>query len=481
MGYLYLNFLENMNQGSKSWDDFYTSSLKEQYEVIKRKVCLNVNLQEFLSYAFPTQASKNYYISMPSFDRRVKHDKRGKDVIYNIVIRPEKDSYLNNVVPSNYDLMIIGDVTFNNVIDITIKGIELIDINIAKFGEIKVNCYAATATTTKSFTTRDGRSITVPDYGTRDLQSAVLTHDFVDRLCNDISSYPVPNPEEALNTFQKWQNYINFRKYYLGKQSERCEEIDDVIVCDSFMVSKETYRRNEDVFSDYLLDDIADFARGEQIILSKNVNGSESFPLIRVDINKNRKTVLSETISKSGKGKSKYEVNLQRYTKDAMGLSPTPPAYDENGNIVKGSRFYQYLLGERYLLTHIDIEPDCTELEKEFDKNCKNAFNEIDTRYSSIISNDLNHFMNGQRPITENQYNSMFDKYVKELNNALDLDVENNKDREVKREYETALKNAVTSFENEIKKINSSFDDKVKKIKKEKSKEKDEKKKIDEL
>ena len=326
MGYLYLNFLENMNQGSKSWDDFYTSSLKEQYEVIKRKVGLNINLQEFLSYAFPTQTSKNYYISMPSFDRRVKHDRRGKDVIYNIVIRPEKDSYLNNVVPSNYDLMIIGDVTFNNVIDITIKGIELIDINIAKFGEIKVNCYAATATTTKSFTTRDGRSITVPDYGTRDLQSAVLTHDFVDRLCNDISSYPVPNPEEALNTFQKWQNYINFRKYYLGKQSERCEEIDDVIVCDSFMVSKETYRRNEDVFSDYLLDDIADFARGEQIILSKNVNGSESFPLIRVDINKNRKTVLSETIGKSGKGKSKYEVNLQRYTKDAMGLSPTPPA-----------------------------------------------------------------------------------------------------------------------------------------------------------
>ena len=53
MGYLYLNFLENMNQGSKSWDDFYTSSLKEQYEVIKRKVGLNINLQEFLSYAFP--------------------------------------------------------------------------------------------------------------------------------------------------------------------------------------------------------------------------------------------------------------------------------------------------------------------------------------------------------------------------------------------------------------------------------------------
>ena len=72
-------------------------------------------------------------------------------------------------------------------------------------------------------------------------------------------------------------------------------------------------------------------------------------------------------------------------------------------------------------------------------------------------------------------------KYAEELNNALDLDVENNKDREVKREYEAALKNAATPFENEIKKINSSFDDKVIKIKKEKTKEKDEKKRIDEL
>ena len=34
MGYLYLNFLENMNQGSKSWDDFYTSSYIDIYEYI---------------------------------------------------------------------------------------------------------------------------------------------------------------------------------------------------------------------------------------------------------------------------------------------------------------------------------------------------------------------------------------------------------------------------------------------------------------
>ena len=101
MGYLYLNFLDNMQEGSKSCDDFYTTSLKEQFEVLSRKLGgYSTNIQEFLAYAFPTQTSKNYYISMPTFDRRVKQ-KRGREVINNIVIRPERDSYLNVVVPSN--------------------------------------------------------------------------------------------------------------------------------------------------------------------------------------------------------------------------------------------------------------------------------------------------------------------------------------------------------------------------------------------
>lgn len=479
MAYLYLNFLDNLNHGSKSWDDFYTTSLTEQFEIIKRKLGGSVSsVQDFLSYSFPTQTAKNYFLSMPSFDRRIKKNRRGRDAIYNIVIRPERDTYLNAIVPSKFDLIIIGDVTFGNIIDVTVKGMELIDKNVAKFGEIKVNCNVAVATTNKSITNRDGKMITVPDYGTRDLQNAVLTHDFVDRLCNDKNMYPVPNPEVAISTFNKWKGYINFRKYYLGKLSERCEKIDDVIVCDSYMVTKETYRRNEDTLSEFLLDEISEFSKGEQIILSKNVNGAESFPLIRVDIIKNRKAILSETIGKFGKGKSKYEVNLQRYTKDAMGLSPNQPAYDENGNVPKGYRFMQYLLGERYLLAHVDIEPDCSELERKFDKDCKSSFNEIDTRYTSIIMNDLNRFMEGQRSVIESQYNSIFEHYVKELNDNIDSDIFQNKDKEVKREYEAAIKKSSSPYEDKIKKANNVAEDEIKKIKNGKFEEKEQKKEI---
>lgn len=38
MAYLYLNFAENLQSGSKNWDDFYTESLSDQYKNLKKKL-----------------------------------------------------------------------------------------------------------------------------------------------------------------------------------------------------------------------------------------------------------------------------------------------------------------------------------------------------------------------------------------------------------------------------------------------------------
>ena len=38
MAYLYLNFEENLQSGSKNWDDFCTESLQAQYEKLKAKL-----------------------------------------------------------------------------------------------------------------------------------------------------------------------------------------------------------------------------------------------------------------------------------------------------------------------------------------------------------------------------------------------------------------------------------------------------------
>lgn len=463
MGYLYLNFMDTLERGSKSWDDFYTTSLNEQYEALKPRLGLYAadTFQEFIARAFPV-TDKYYYVSLPGFDRRMKQNRRGMDCIYNIVIRPEKDNMLSYRLPKNYDLIIIGDVTFGKVIDITVKGIELIDTNVAKFGEKKVYCTAACAFTNK--TLYNGTS--VRDYGVNEVHNPVLTNDFVNSLCTEL--YPVPHPQDAIYTFDEWQKYIKFRRYYLGKQSERCAPINNVTVCDSYMITKDVYRRNEESFSDLLLDGIPDFARGEQIILSKSVNGADEFPLIKVEIEKNRKEVLSDTLGKNGKDKPKFETWLNRYTKESMGLSPTEPKYDANGDLPKGVRFSQYTLGERYLFAHVDIEPDCSALEKKCERDIEAAFKLIDNKYAGIINNELQKFIAGQTSVLQAQYDKLFAEYKQELDSSLERDIAENKDKEVKREYDAEILRKIKPLEDEYKRQIREIDANIEKLKKNK-------------
>lgn len=451
MSYLYLNFVDNLDKGlgDKAWgkNDFFTQSLTDQYEMLKRKLggYAPETLQELIGYIFPT-TTKYYNISLPSFDRTPEENKRGNKVLRNIVIRPEADVYTRGVLPSTYDLIIIGDVTFGSVIDVAVKGIELIDSKIAKFGEKRVACVAACAFAKKTFVSQ-GRTITVADYGVREMHNAVLTNDFVNEIATQL--YPVPNPTEAIRTFDKWQRYVDFRRYYLGKQSERSEEITDVTVCDAYMITKEAYRRNEEAFSALLLDGIKEFGKGEQVVLSKEVAGAEGFPLICVTIEKNRKAVLSDTMGRNGNGKPKFEVRLNRYTRDAMGLSPNPPKSDEKGNI-RGLR--SYLLGERYLFAHVDIEPELTALDKKFEKELASEYSAIESRYNGIISTELDRYMNGITAEILAKYERQLTDYKKELAEKLDQDVKNDTDREVSKVYQSEIKRRLASLDEEKKK-----------------------------
>ena len=469
MSYLYLNFYDNLNQGSKSWDDFYTLSLTEQYDVLKRKLGRYApdTLQELIAACCPS-SYHTYHVSMPSFERKTTTNRRGKECIYNIVIRPEKSAYSTNFIPSKYDLIFIGDVTFGNVIDVTVKGIEVIDSGVAKYGEKSVYCIGACAFATKTFADRMGRQVTVPDYGVREMHDATLTHDFIDRLCSEV--YPIPNPEEAYRIFGRWQDYIKFRKYYLGVQSEKCEEITDVFAVRGFVVSKAAYKKNEDTWSSLLLRGHDEFSKGEQVVLDREVSGSDEFPFICVAIEKNRKAVLSETTGKNGKGKPKYEVHLRRYTKESMGLSPSKPEYDAEGNLPKGFRFHQYLLGERFTFTYSDIEPDYSGVENAFTKARSSAFAEIDSKYAGIIASEVERFIKVESARLESVYAERLEAYIRELAATLARDVEENKDKEVRLEYA----NAVT------KPIEREYGDQIDELKKRRSKLK-EKKHADEI
>lgn len=103
MAYLYLNFEENLQSGSKNWDDFYTESLLVQYEKLKIKLggLAPETLQGFIQSALAPQMQNTFHMSAPGFDRRIKVNKRGKQCIYNIVIRPAHGFYSDCVLPKN--------------------------------------------------------------------------------------------------------------------------------------------------------------------------------------------------------------------------------------------------------------------------------------------------------------------------------------------------------------------------------------------
>lgn len=469
MSYLYLNFVENLDKGlgDKAWgkNDFFTQSLNDQYEMLKRKLggYAPGTLQELIGLTFPT-ATKYYNISLPSFDRMPEENKRGNKVLRNIVIRPEADIYSKYVLPDMYDLIIVGDVTFANVTEISVKGIELIDKRTIKYGEKRVLCSALCAFTRKEIPNRYTGIVNIwPDYGNGDLHDSVLTNDFVNEIATQL--YSVPNPAEAIQIFDKWRHYIDFRKYYLRKQSERCEEITDVIVCDAYMITKEAYRRNEEAFSALLLGGIKEFGKGEQVVLSKEVVGAEGFPLICVIIEKNRKAVLSDTMGENGNGKPKFEVSLNRYTRDTMGLSQRPPKSDEKGNIIG---LKSYLLGERYLLAYIDIEPDLKELDKQYEKELELEYGSIESRYNGIISTELDRYMIGVTAEIMDKHEKQLADYEKELAEKLDSDVKNDTDREVSETYQSEIDRRLNFLNEEKKKKYADLREKKEKLEKSK-------------
>ena len=470
MAYLYLNFLDNLDKGlgDKAWgrNDFFTQSLNEQYEALKRKLggYAPDTLQEFIGYTFPS-TPKYYNVSLPSFDRAMDENKRGNKILRNIVIRPEVDVYSRYVLPETYDFMVIGDVTFGNITEISVKGIDLIDRRTVKYGEKRVFCSSLCAFVKKEIYNRNtGNMFSVPDYGNGELHDSVLTNDFVNEITTEL--YPVPNPAEAIGIFNQWLQYIDFRRYYLGKQSERCEEITDVHVCDAYMITKEFYRRNEEVFSGLLLDGIKDFGKSEQIILSKEVVGADGFPLICVAIEKNRKEILSETVGRNGKGKPKFEVNLNRYTWDAMGLSPYPPKSDDKGNI---RSIKSYLLGERYLFTYIDIEPELSALDKNYEKDLTAKYGEIDSKYNSIILAGVNRYMADVSVRIQEKFDLQLDEYKTELDDRLDSDVINNFDKDVCKAYQSEIARLIALIENEKKKRLGSIRAEIDQIRRSKS------------
>ncbi len=324
--YLYIDFTQYLKSGSRNRNDVYLEPLEDQFEKVRRKLALHgkndiTDLRKFVSLCFPLIKSA-YYVSLPSFERSIEtFTQYGQtfECIYNMVIRPEKSGIVSSVLPKELDVVLVGDLVFkNNIISFVVKGLDLIDENVEKFGELRIESAAACAIT------KNDRNL--PDYGldSRDLYKPFLTRDTVLSLCENV--YPIENPEKAIAVFEEWKKYVDFRKYFLNVQSQRNEHINNVSYINAYSISRTEYRKNEEAYVNHLLDGNKNFIQKDYVLLDEDTEGAAEFPLIKVEISKNL-TEINKRLAKDKKI-SNYERELRRFSRTQVALSQNNPCND---------------------------------------------------------------------------------------------------------------------------------------------------------
>lgn len=458
MSYLYMNFTARWDNESKYILESF-KSLKEQFEVLQRKLrSYNKNvssLEELINICLPFYRENTFYLSMPGFERKIAEGKR--DILYNVVVRPEKNEIINACIPQQFDIIFIGDIVFNNtVISFDVKGMELMDVNIAKFGEYEIKCKPACAIT------RDDKNR--PSYNVKkDIRDSILTYNLVDELCQNM--YPVQNPENAIRQFENWEKYLKFRNYYIEHQKGKTFEYSQIKLKKAYKVSREEYRQNEEKYQEYLLDDIKDMNgvnRKEGAVLDREVENAEELYLLSIVFQGLRKDIQMDTVRrKNGEVTTRLLQELYLFTRNPMALT-------SEVKMEKGRVEYKDLItiGEKYngRIYKKEIEPDCSGLEKEYNIEIEQEKKEIESRFDELLKQELKEFESELDYELENKLEQVMTTYKEELNIKINEQLENRSDGEIenriKGEIKKIKKNISEKYKKEIEKYEKDIEKK---------------------
>ncbi|WP_455099568.1 AAA domain-containing protein [Peptostreptococcus stomatis] len=454
--FIYIDFTQNLKSGSfRNRNDVYQESIEDQFEKVKRKLALYgkndmVDLCEFVNHCFPMMKSA-YYVSLPSFERRIESasNYQGMDCIYNMVLRPEKTGVISSIIPKELDVILVGDLVFrNNLISFVVKGLDLIDENVEKFGELRIECAAAYAVT------KNSRNL--PDYRieARNLYKPFLTRDMVLSLCEKV--YPIENPERAIEVFEKWKKYVDFRSYFLNVQSQRNECVQGIELIKAYAVSRSDYRKNEDIYEQHLLDHNKNFIQREQVLLSEANDDTVEFPLVRVEIVRNLAEI-SKSMSRDKKI-TNFERELRRFTRVQVALSPNNPT--NNG----GSDFGRNLiyLGDRIAFEAENEAPNCEDILQFFEKKLAQINSQIDNKYAGIIRAAISSFREKEEVRLGEECEKTIKEYFDALGRNLDSDVNNNTDKSISKRYQSKIREIKTKYDKQRKDLEKKFKGKTK-------------------
>lgn len=461
MEYIFISFCEHLNKGLGSNNDFYNVSLTEQYKLIKKRIPKNrqcSTFKDFIETCFPSGMSKYYYFSCPNFLReKHKSGDNKPSFLNNVVLRPEITNRMKQVLPDNQNIILIGDIYESNKLKMLIvKGIQLIDSSMSSPKDM-----VACKPVCNSFE-RKVWAIKNVDYN-----DTFFTPNKVDELIR--TCFTVSHPEEVRKTYEDWNKYIEFRNYYLREQSKRNFKLDRAEYVKAYAVNRKEYLKHSSVYDEYLLDGLK---TSDMIVLTNQVENAEAFPLIRLDIERNKKKFDGAKINKHGKLVNEEERRIYSLARDNVFITALDPKHqsepvDKNNQNVFLTKLLNdgYTLGDRFKIIHDVIKPN-EHLEKIARKHVSeldSSYRIIDTKYEKQIRNELEEKVIEYKKANENSIKTKLALREHKLASMLDKECQDNADSSILEKIKIEKTGIKHRLEKEIKKLKDESNDDYKK------------------
>ena len=297
-----------------------------------------------------------------------------------------------------------------------------------------------------------------------DYEDTVFTPNFVYDLIQ--SCWTVSKPEQIRQSYNIWNKYIEFRKYYLQEQSKRNFKLDRSLFVSAYAVNRKDYKKNASIYDECLLDGRDEFKWGDMIVLSEKVEDAEEFPLIRLDIERNRKAFIEAKVTKRGKLVNEEEIKIRSLSSDNVFITAIDPKsksqYGDKQVTFSELLNSGYSLGDRFKIVSYDIEPTehLEELDLNYTRDIDKSYKNIDAKYEKIIKEEVKQAIASYEKELNKQAKERMDSYRNELDDSLKQDVLENKD-----------KNIIALIEKKKKEIEANVKKNIKKDKKEKDKD----------
>ncbi len=450
MGIIFIDFSYNMDSKNKNIDSYYSLSLRDQYENIKKRLPRNVQiideLEVFIEQAFPTGMIKKYYITTPNFERE-KREVGYASFLNNVVIKPELTENMKMYLPENTNVILFGDIQETDHHNkFLVKGIELIDSSISGKSDIIVdNSYCVHSF---SLTKRNGRNVNKWTNPRADYSLSIFTPNFVKKLIEESFPLSKSNLSDFLKFYDKWNEFITFRLDYLQEQSNRYFKVDSINLLEGYSINRRTYTQNETNYEKLLLIDHKEFKKGEQILLNSEVPDSEPFNLLEVNIDFNKKEFDNNKVENHrGRKVNPVEAKLKSFTRENLSLTTIKPTSKTYDSVLRESQ----TLDDRYKIISLDVQPDVSGVILKYEKINDEEQKNIKLKYKKLVQDKLEYAVSEKEIELKIEHQEIITEFVSAFNNNLEEMVELNEDLEINKTINKLIKEKEKELTKKIK------------------------------